>query len=124
MYHQVLRLTQYKRMVALLMCFLFSACAAPVKPDVPKIETYLRGDLRGVSPEPASTMESTPDRSDEPVAFRVGEHPLDLDTCVRIALDNNPINRAAIVFMISFVPAKIRVTRMSRHARAIGYSSQ
>ena len=30
----------------------------------------------------------------------------------------------AIVFMISFVPAKIRVTRMSRQARAIGYSSQ
>ena len=36
----------------------------------------------------------------------------------------SPMNRAAIVFMISFVPAKIRVTRMSRHARAIGYSSQ
>jgi hypothetical protein len=36
----------------------------------------------------------------------------------------SPINRAAIVFMISLVPAKIRVTRMSRQARAIGYSSQ
>ena len=36
----------------------------------------------------------------------------------------NPMNRAAIVFMISLVPAKIRVTRMSRQARAIGYSSQ
>ena len=37
---------------------------------------------------------------------------------------HSPMNRAAIVFMISLVPAKIRVTRMSRQARAIGYSSQ
>ena len=36
----------------------------------------------------------------------------------------SPMNRAAIVFMISLVPAKIRVTRMSRQARAMGYSSQ
>lgn len=35
-----------------------------------------------------------------------------------------PINRAAMVFMISFVPAKIRITRVSRQARAMGYSSQ
>ncbi len=42
----------------------------------------------------------------------------------RIGVPYSPMNRAAIVFMISLVPAKIRVTRMSRHARAIGYSSQ
>ena len=40
------------------------------------------------------------------------------------SLPYSPMNRAAIVFMISLVPAKIRVTRMSRQARAIGYSSQ
>ena len=37
---------------------------------------------------------------------------------------HSPMNRAAMVFMISFVPAKMRVTRMSRQARAMGYSSQ
>jgi hypothetical protein len=34
------------------------------------------------------------------------------------------MNRAQIIFMISLVPAKMRVTRMSRHALAMGYSSQ
>ena len=34
------------------------------------------------------------------------------------------MNRAAMVFMISLVPAKIRVTRVSCQARAIGCSSQ
>jgi hypothetical protein len=33
------------------------------------------------------------------------------------------MNLAAMVFMISLLPAKIRVTRMSRQARAMGCSS-
>ena len=55
-----------------------------------------------------------------PLGWRVD--PMTL--CLFGNVNHSPINRAAIVFMISFVPAKIRVTRISRHARAIGYSSQ
>ncbi len=49
---------------------------------------------------------------------------LDVACCGLFSPPHSPMNRAAIVFMISLVPAKIRVTRMSRQARAIGYSSQ
>ncbi len=35
-----------------------------------------------------------------------------------------PMNLAAMVFMISLVPAKMLITRTSRQARAMGYSSQ
>ena len=34
------------------------------------------------------------------------------------------MNLAAMVFMISLVPAKMERTRVSRQARAMGYSSQ
>lgn len=37
---------------------------------------------------------------------------------------HSPMNLAAIVFMISLVPAKIDMTRVSRQALAMGYSSQ
>lgn len=40
------------------------------------------------------------------------------------ATPQSPMNLAAMVFMISLVPAKMDRTRVSRQARAMGYSSQ
>jgi hypothetical protein len=47
-----------------------------------------------------------------------------LQTRTSQTVSYSPMNRAQIIFMISLVPAKMRVTRMSRHALAMGYSSQ
>jgi hypothetical protein len=39
-------------------------------------------------------------------------------------LHHSPMNLAEMVFMISLVPAKMDMTRASRQAREMGYSSQ
>ncbi|RJR30576.1 MAG: TolC family protein [Desulfobacteraceae bacterium] len=80
--------------VLALMGFGLSACAGLEKPDVPKIEKYLTGPAA----HPVATGKEEllkGERKERPVRETGENRPLTLETCVRIALDKNPLNRAA-----------------------------
>lgn len=81
--------------VLLLLGFILVACANFAKPEVPNIEPYLPRDVIGTKPEPAPNAESIIGGSGERVTNNVHEKPLTLEACVQIALDHNPMNRAA-----------------------------
>ena len=80
--------------VLLLFLFLMAAgCSGYHKPDVPQIDNFMPlspGASGSKTPEKATAKGDMP-----PSLVRSGEHWLTLEGCVLIALDKNPLNRAA-----------------------------
>jgi len=69
-----------------------AGCMAPAVPRAPDIETYLPKPAHGAPPSDTQP----PDRAEAPTLARDEEAPpLTLEACVRIALDTNPLGRAA-----------------------------
>ena len=82
------------KIILLLFVFLMAAgCSGYHKPDVPQIDNFmpLSPEAPGSKPPEMSTA-----KGDMPPSLvRSGEHWLTLEGCVLIALDKNPLNRAA-----------------------------
>lgn len=79
--------------VLLFVLVLTPGCAGYQKPDVPQIDELIRASMPPARPKPAEI--AMPDEGRSPSLVRAGERWLTLEGCVLIALDKNPLNRAA-----------------------------
>ncbi|MDY0212275.1 MAG: TolC family protein [Desulfuromonadaceae bacterium] len=78
----------------LLFALLVSAgCAGYHKPDVPQVEDLMHSSMP--TPSTKAPEVSVVESSSSPTLVRSGERWLTLEGCVQIALDKNPMNRAA-----------------------------
>lgn len=76
--------------VLLFMLLMTAACAGYHKPDVPQIEDFMPVSTTAEPSEMSIAKSDAP-----PSLVRFGERWLTLEGCVLIALDKNPLNRAA-----------------------------
>ena len=82
------------KMVLLLFVFLMAAgCSGYHQPDVLQIDNFVPASTTAPGPKPPEMSIAKNDTP--PSLVRSGEHWLTLEGCVLIALDKNPLNRAA-----------------------------